>query len=157
LLFLNKDYKVEKEVIVNQPIDTVFNYIKHLKNQDDFSVWATRDPNMKKEYIGLDGKVGFISRWESENEEVGVGEQEIIKITEGERVDFELRFFKPFESTENAFMTVEALGDSKTKVIWGFSSRFDYPMNAMLLFIDFEEEIGNDFETGLKKLKQNLE
>ena len=50
------------------------------------------DPDMKKTYRGTDGTVGFVSAWDSEKDDVGKGEQEIIKITDGERIDYELRF-----------------------------------------------------------------
>ncbi len=156
-LFVKKDYAVEREVVINQPKEVVFGYIKFLKNQDNFSKWATMDPDMKKSYRGTDGMVGFVSAWESLKNDVGTGEQEIKKITEGERIDYELRFIKPFESTEKAYMITEASGDNQTKVKWGFSGRMDYPMNLMLLFMDFEEMIGNDFETGLNRLKGELE
>jgi hypothetical protein len=115
------------------------------------------DPNMKKSYRGTDGTVGFVSAWESKIDSVGVGEQEIKKIIEGERVDFELRFIKPFEATEPAFMTTEAVSESQTKVKWGFSGHMDYPMNLMMLFMDFEKMIGDDLQTGLNNLKTVLE
>ena len=157
LLFMEEDYAVERNVVINAPSAEVFDYIKYLKNQDNYSKWSTMDPDMEKKYVGEDGKVGFISKWNSTNEEVGVGEQEIIKIEEGKRIDFELRFYEPFQSTEDAYMVVEPIDSSRTKVYWGFSGSFDYPSNAMLLFIDFEEAIGNDFDQGLAKLKEILE
>lgn len=156
-LFVKKEYAVEKEIVINKPKTEVFEYIKLLKNQDNFSKWATIDPNMKKSYKGTDGTVGFVSHWESDNEEVGWGEQEIKKITEGERIDFELRFIKPFEATEPAFMSTETVSENQTKVKWGFSGYMDYPMNLMLLFMDFEKMIGDDLQTGLTKLKSEFE
>ena len=156
-LFVGKEYAVEREIVINKPKATVFEYLKLLKNQDNFSKWASMDPDMKKTYSGTDGTVGFISHWESENDQVGHGEQEIKKITEGERIDFELRFIKPFESTENAYMTTEAISESQTKVRWGFKGHMDYPTNIWLLFLDFEEMIGGDLQTGLEQLKTELE
>jgi hypothetical protein len=156
-LFVKKDYAVEREITINKPKQEVFNYIKLLKNQDNYSKWATMDPNMKKSYRGTDGTVGFVSAWESKIDSVGVGEQEIKKIVEVERIDFELRFIKPFEATEPAFMTTEAVSESQTKVKWGFSGHMDYPMNLMMLFMDFEKMIGDDLQTGLNNLKTVLE
>lgn len=156
-LFIPKSYEVERNIIIDQPKQEVFNYVKYLKNQDNYSKWASMDPDMEKTYSGTDGTVGFVSAWNSENEEVGKGEQEIVKLEDGERIDFELRFYEPFESTEPAFMTTEAVANDKTKVTWGFSGHMDYPMNLMLLFMDFEEIIGDDLETGLKNLKSELE
>ncbi|NJK95833.1 MAG: SRPBCC family protein [Bacteroidales bacterium] len=156
-LFVKKEYAVEREILINKPKHEVFGYIKYLRNQDNFSKWATMDPNMKKSYRGTDGTVGFVSAWESNQDDVGTGEQEIKKITEGERIDYELRFIKPFESTEAAYMITETVSESQTTVKWGFSGRMDYPMNLMMLFMDFEKMIGNDFETGLNRLKTELE
>jgi len=156
-LFVKKDYAVQREVTIDKPKQEVFDYIKYLKNQDNYSKWNKIDPEMKKSYKGTDGTVGFISRWESNKKEVGWGEQEIKKITEGERIDFELRFIKPFEATEPAYMTTEAVIENQTKVVWGFSGHMNYPMNLMLLFMDMEEMIGGDLETGLNDLKTILE
>lgn len=155
--FTKKKYGVEREIVVNKPKQEVFDYIKHLKNQDNYSKWAMMDPAMKKTYTGTDGTVGFVSAWDSEKKDVGKGEQEIKKIAEGERVDFELRFYKPFESTEQAYMQTEAVSPASTKVKWGFDGHMNYPMNLMLLFMDFEKMIGDDLQTGLTNLKSNLE
>jgi len=156
-LFMEDSYSVERELKINKPKSEVFDYIKMLKNQDNFSKWAQMDPNMKKTYTGTDGTIGFISAWSSENENVGVGEQEIMKIKEGERIDFELRFIKPFESTSPAYMITESAPPNSTIVKWGFHGKMEYPMNLMLPFVNFDEMIGNDFETGLNNLKEILE
>lgn len=156
-IFVKKDYEVEREITIDKPKEEVFDYVKFLKNQDNYSKWATMDPDMKKTYRGTDGTVGFVSAWESDNKDVGKGEQEIKKITDGERIDFELRFFEPFESTEPAYMTTESVSENQTKVKWGFSGHMDYPMNIMMLFMDFEKMIGDDLDTGLKNLKAELE
>lgn len=152
-----KEYSVQRQIEINKPHTEVFSYLKFLKNQDNFSAWAARDPNMKKEFRGTDGTIGFVSAWDSTNEEVGKGEQEIKKITENERIDYELRFIKPFESTEQAYFTTEATSDNSTVVTWGFNGKMPYPMNLMLLFMDFDAMLGKDFDSGLSKLKAILE
>ena len=70
-LFTPDSYDVEREVIINQPKSIVFNYVKLLKNQDEYSKWARMDPDMQKSFRGTDGTVGFISAWDSENPDVG--------------------------------------------------------------------------------------
>ena len=152
-----KDYSVVRSVEIDQPNEVVFEYIKSLKNQDNFSTWMTMDPDMKKTYTGQDGTVGFTSRWESTNEDVGVGEQEITNIIEGERIDFELRFEKPWESTSPAWMSTESLDSTKTKVVWAFEGHMPFPMNMMLLFYNMDEMLGKDLQEGLNNLKEILE
>jgi len=65
--------------------------------------------------------------------------------------------FEAFESTEPAYMTSESVSENQTKLKWGFSGHMDYPMNIMILFMDFEKMIGDDLDTGLKNLKSVLE
>ncbi|MCB9310637.1 MAG: SRPBCC family protein [Lewinellaceae bacterium] len=155
--FAKKDYTVTREVVVNKPIGDVFNYIKLLKNQDNFSVWAAMDPAMKKSYRGEDGQVGFVSAWDSDNKNVGQGEQEIIAINDGSRIDYELRFMKPFEAKNKAYLTTEAAGDNATKVVWGFEGHMAFPSNLMLLFMNFDEMLGKDLQGGLDNLKKVVE
>jgi hypothetical protein len=156
-IFLKSEYHVYRSITINKPKAEVFDYAKYLKNQNEYSVWATADPNMKKEFRGTDGQPGFVSAWDSEVDDVGKGEQEIIKITDGERIDYELRFIEPFESKDLAYMTFEVVGDSSTTVKWGFDGKMVYPMNLMLLFMDFDAMLGKDLQEGLNKLKTVLE
>lgn len=156
-LFINGKYAVEREVTINKSKQEVFDYVKYLKNQDNFSVWAKIDPTMKKEYRGEDGTVGFVSAWDSENKEAGKGEQKILKIDGSNRIDYETHFIKPFESTDYAYMEFSAVNDSVTNVKWGFDGKMKYPMNLMLLFMNMEKMLAPDLQNGLNNLKGILE
>jgi len=155
--FMPKDYAIQREITINKPADSVFNYVKYLKNQNQFSVWANIDPKMKSTYKGTDGTVGAISAWESNIKEVGVGEQEITKITEGKRIDFALRFKKPMEDTAVGFMSTEAITENQTKVKWGINGVFPYPMNIMMPMMNMDTMIGKDLDKGLENLKAQME
>jgi len=156
-IFIKKEYSVKREIIINRHVGTVFGYIKYLKNQDDYSVWSKMDPNMTKTYTGIDGTPGFINAWDSSNKSVGKGEQEIMSVTEGESIQTQLRFIKPIQSTSSASLTTIPISEKQTKVIWKLESSMKYPMNIMLLFMNVEKMIGNDFAKGLSNLKQILE
>ncbi|CAG5005231.1 hypothetical protein DYBT9275_03543 [Dyadobacter sp. CECT 9275] len=151
-----KEYGVEKEIVINKARPEVFNFLKSLENQEKWSVWAKLDPAMKKEYKGNPGTVGSVYRWEG-NDQVGVGEQEIKKIIEGERIDTELRFIKPIESTSDAYLITESRDSTQTLVKWGFKGSMPIPMNIMIPFLGIEKSVGEDFENGLKNLKTLLE
>lgn len=156
-LFTQKDYLVEKSITINQPKDMVWDYVILLQNQQSYSVWSKIDPNMKTEFRGIDGTVGFVSAWDSENPDAGKGEQEIKAIIEGERIDYEIRFIEPFQSVAQAYMITEVISEDETLVIWGFSGSMPYPSNLMLLVMDFKGMIGDDLQNGLDNLKQILE
>ena len=151
------DFAVERDVVINKPRAEVFAYAKLLKNQNDWGPWARRDPAMKQEFVGADGAPGFVSKWTSQDPNVGSGEQEIRKIVPNERIDTELRFKEPFESKADSYLITEDAGEGKTKVRWGFTGSMPRPMNVMLLAVDMDKEIGKDFDEGLASLKRILE
>jgi len=155
--FVPTEFGVIRDVSIDRSKGEVFEYVKLLKNQDKFSTWSKIDPNMRKEFNGVDGTVGFISAWSSTHPDVGVGEQEIIRIDNGKRIDYQLRFIEPFESTSTAYMIFDSIDSSRTKLRWGFDGEMDYPMNLMLLFVDMEGELGGDLQEGLNNLKAILE
>lgn len=155
-LIAPKSYEVSRNIIINKPLSEVFTYLKSLKNQDNWSPWAERDPNMKKTFTGTDGEVGCISAWESDHKQVGSGEQEIISITDNKEIAAQLRFLKPFKSTSDAYTRVTEV-EGGTKVTWGFSGKNKFPVNIMMLFMNMEKAVGGDFEQGLAKLKSVLE
>lgn len=153
-LFVKNEYAVERSVTINKTQSEVFNYIKYLKNQEEFSVWAMADPDMQTMENGTDGTVGYIYGWNG-NDDVGEGEMEITGIKENEKLDIDLRFKRPFESNGKAYMTTSKVGSKSTKVTWGMYGVSSYPMNFMNLFM--ESMVGKDLQAGLNNLKTNLE
>ncbi|HXI00503.1 MAG TPA: SRPBCC family protein [Sphingobacteriaceae bacterium] len=153
-LFVKKEYSVKREITINKPKQEVFNYVKYVKNQEQYSKWVMTDPNMKKEFRGTDGTEGFVYAWNG-NSKAGEGEQEIKRIKEGERIDIEVRFKRPFEGLAHAPITTEALSANQTKVVWGMEGKSKYPMNITNLSID--GMLGKDLETSLSTLKEILE
>lgn len=151
-----KTYDVSRSVIIAKPKAEVFTYLKSLKNQDVWSPWAKKDPNMVQTFTGTDGEVGATNHWKG-NKQVGEGEQEITKIIDGERVESELRFLKPWESTSDCYLVTEEVDEDSTKVVWGFSGKNKFPMSIMMLFMNMDKAVGKDFEEGLANLKEALE
>lgn len=150
-----KSYEVNRSIEINKQVSEVFKYLSSLKNQDNWSPWVQKDPNMKKSFTGTDGEVGCISAWEG-NKEVGSGEQEITAVVKDEVIESQLRFLKPFKSTSDAYLKVAKAGKG-TKVTWGFTGKNKFPMSIMMLFMNMDKVVGKDFEQGLAKLKTLLE
>ena len=152
-IFFKKDYLVVRKIIINRPKQEVFDYIKYLKNQAEWSKWETMDPNMKTSYSGTDGTVGFVYGWESKNRKVGTGTQEVRKIIDGERIDWDY-LFVGYPPTQ-CYWATEAVSENVTQMEWGFEGRMKYPMNLMILF--FDKMVGNDLDKELVSLKTKIE
>ncbi len=150
-----KAYQVERKIVVTSQIDTVFKSLCSLKEQQEWSPWAEMDPDMKVDYRGIDGEVGSVTHWIG-NEEVGEGEQEIMKVNPNTDIETELRFLKPFESTSIGFFKLKEI-ENNTEVTWGFSGEHAFSTTFIMLFMDMEEQIGPNFEKGLSKFKAFIE
>jgi len=130
-LFMKREHYVKREIIINAPRQKVFDYLKLLKNQDKFNKWAKADPDRKTETKGTDGTVGYIYAW-SGNKNAGEGEKEIKNITEGKRIETEIRFVKPMQITASVIMETESLSDNQTKVNLINTGTLKSPLNIMI-------------------------
>lgn len=156
-LIAPKKYELKRNILINKPVDEVFQYIKFVRNQDYWSPWKKRDPNMKQSFIGTDGELGFISKWDSDHKQVGAGEQELKGLQENDRIDTEIRFLKPWKSKSEAYIVTKSLDSNLTEVTWGFKGINKTPINLIMLFCNMDKAVGKDFEEGLACLKEILE
>jgi len=153
-LFMKKEHYVKREIIINAPRQKVFDYVKLLKNQDEFNKHAMAGPDRKREFKGTDGTVGYIYSW-SGNKKAGVGEKEIMNIIEGKRIETEIRFVKPMAATACIIMETESLSDYQTKVSWSNAGTLKYPINIMIPMM--EKMLPKEMDTSLSTLKNILE
>jgi len=154
VLFMKKEHYVNREIIINAPRQKVFDFLKLLKNHDQFNKWATADKGRKEETKGTDGTVGFIYSW-SGNKSAGEGEKEIKNIIEGKRIETQIRFVKPMRISSDEIMEVESLSNDQTKVSWSNAGILKYPLNIMIPIA--EKNFAKDMDISLSALKTVLE
>jgi hypothetical protein len=152
--FMKRKHYVNREMIINAPGQKVFDYLKFLKNQDQFNKGAMADPDRKREFKGTDGTVGYIYAWKG-NKNAGEGEKEIKSIIEGKRIETEIRFVKPMSAIANIIIETEFLSDNQTKVNWSNAGTLKYPMNTMVPMV--EKHVAKDIDISLSILKNILE
>jgi uncharacterized protein YndB with AHSA1/START domain len=153
-LFMKREHYVKREIIINAPRQKVFDFLKLLKNQDQFNKWATADKDRKEETKGTDGTVGFIYSW-SGNKSAGEGEKEIKNITEGRSIETEIRFVKPMRTSACVILETESLSGDQTKVNWSNAGTLKYPLNIMIPMA--EKNFAKDMDISLSTLKNILE
>ena len=153
-LIIKKDYVIERDILIDKPKQQVFDYIKMMSNQEKYNVWVMKDPNAKLIYTGTDGTEGFTCAWEG-NKEAGKGEQEFKKIVDGDYLNIELRFEKPFKNVAQTYMFTKAVEANQTNLKWQMVGKNKFPMNLMNLIID--GVLGKDLTKSLENIKNNLE
>lgn len=154
-MVVKRDYKISVETLINRPSTAVFEFVKLLRNQQYYSKWVMADPNVKMDYRGIDGTVGFIAAWQSEDKNVGVGEQEITNIIEGKGYEVVIRFEKPFKGISRAVTQIESLAPDKVRVTNTFYTRTPYLMNLMIPLI--KTMLKKDMAQNMDNLKKVLE
>ncbi len=153
-IFIKKEHYVKREIIINAPLQKVFDFLKLLKNQDKFNKWAKEDASRNWEYKGIDGTVGFVISWNG-NRKVGEGAKEIMKIIEGKRIETQIRFIRPMTTTADVIFETESLSENQTKVSMINSGSLKYPMNIFIPLA--EKNFPKDMDESLMSLKKILE
>ncbi|OYU95200.1 MAG: polyketide cyclase [Bacteroidetes bacterium B1(2017)] len=153
-LFIKKEYDAQNEIIINAPRQKVYDYLKTLKNQDSFNKWVMADPNMKREYTGTDGTVGFVYSWNG-NKKAGEGELELKTLVEGERIETEIRFVRPMKSIAYSITQLDSVSENQTKITWNSKGDMPYPMNIMMPMV--QSMLAKDMGISLQNLKAILE
>ncbi len=153
-LFIKKEHYVKREIIIRAPSQKVFDFLRLLKNQEQFNKWAKTDPNRKETLKGTDGTVGFIYSW-SGNKDAGAGEKEIMRIVEGERIETEIRFTKPMRVAASVIFETTALSENETRVTIINTGVLKYPLNLMIPMA--EKNFPKDMDTSLITLKNIME
>ena len=153
--FLPKEFELKAETTINAPQIHVWNYVKFLANQENYSVRVMADPQVKLTYSGTDGTIGFRQARDSQMSNVGAGEQEIIAMQEWLSYDVEIRFVRPMQATSYARTTLESLDAKQTKVTNIFRGTNPRPMNLVsMLFIG---QVRRDMQQTMDNLKALLE
>ncbi|UYQ95918.1 SRPBCC family protein [Chitinophaga horti] len=152
--FMKKDYTIVQEVVINKPKQQVFDYVKYVDNQNKFNKWVLADPAIKIVNKGTDGTVGFVQSWDSK-EINSKGEQEIKQIVEGEKIESELRFEKPFPGVSPTSLQTASMADNQTKVTWTFHGHMSWPLNIMRPMA--VSMMNTDLQESLGMLKKQLE
>ncbi len=153
-LFMKRNHYVKREIIINAPLQKVFDFLKLLKNQDKFNKWAKADSERHWEFKGTDGTIGFIISWNG-NKKVGEGEKEIMNIVEGKRVETQIRFVRPMATIADIVMETEFLSDNQTKVSMSNAGTLKYPLNIMIPIA--EKIFPKDMDISLLTLKNIIE
>ena len=153
-LFMETEYKVERSIAINANQETVHDFMKHFSNFDRWSPWTELDPKMSTEISGVDGELGAKYYWKG-NSDVGEGLMEITSLSNDE-INIHLKFIEPF-AAESPTTYRFSEKDNQTTVTWYMEGEMSYPWNIFGLFMSMEDEIGNDFEKGLSKLKREIE
>lgn len=144
-------FRVERAASIKATPETIFAHINDFRSWDDWSPWEKLDPALQRTYSGAAIGLGAVYEWKG-NSDVGSGRMEIMESSPASKISIKLDFIEPFETQSTSEFTLTPEGDA-TKITWAMHGPNQFLGKVMSIFVDMDNHIGKDFETGLANLK----
>src|ERR1700716_1100399 len=148
-------FSVRRATTVKAPPEKIFSLINDFHQWGAWSPYENKDPAMKRSYSGAESGKGAVYAWDGNNN-VGSGRMEILETAVPAKIVVKLDFFKPFEGHNTAEFTMLPQGDA-TNLVWLMHGPAPFMSKLMQVFMNVDNMVGKDFETGLANLKRLAE
>ena len=152
-LFAPSHVSVHRSIVINAPVEPIYDQVNNLKNWNNWSPWNKMDSAMKIEYSTTSEGAGASYTWSSNNKNVGNGELTITSSSK-DSVCTAMNFMENGIGT--ATFKFEP-AESGTKVTWSMQSDMgSNPFKKMFGYL-MDKMLGPTFEHGLGDLKKIAE
>jgi len=142
---LPREAHVERSIVIDRPVATVFPLLNSLKRFNEWSPWAQYDSNMKMTFSGPDSGPGAAMHWAG-NSKVGTGDEIITESIPDKRVSMDLSFGEMGTSD-----------GSSTTVVWTLDASVGNNPIGRYMGLLMDKMVGPDYERGLASLKSLAE
>jgi len=150
-IFMPNKYYVERSIVINKSVDSVFSLVSDLNNYIKWDPWSNQEINKK---IKIYDK-GNVQVYEWDGDTIGKGRLEITNIEFNKRIIYKLTFFKPWENIAFNEILFDRI-NGKTQVVWKMYGDLSYPFGRFMKN-KIEIMIAKDFDKGLLNLKKIAE
>lgn len=149
------DFRVSRSAVISAPPSVVFGHVNEFRRWQTWSPWAKLDPQATETYEGPAAGEGAVLHWDG-NSQVGAGSMTILESRPNEFIQIKLAFLRPMEDTCTVEFDFAPEGE-QTKVTWSMYGENSFLGRVMCLFMNMDEMVGKDFETGLAQMKAVVE
>ena len=124
-LLLPSSTAVERSIVIQAPADRIFPHLNGMQAFQAWSPWSKIDPATHYEFSGPEQGAGSRMTWQSGDNEVGRGTQEIVASDPDRRVDMQLEFGDKGNGSATFLLEPAAQG---TRVRWQFRTEFGWDL-----------------------------
>lgn len=156
--FIPGEYNIKREIIIDSPATNIFPYLVNVKKADEWMPWKEQDPQLVMTYSGSAEGKGAMSSWDSKGN-MGQGKAEIIEVIPNQKVITKISFVKPMEFQQMSYFSLQQISDKQTTMTWSVEGKNTYISRLVCTIglVNMDKYVGNEFEKGLKKLKNIVE
>lgn len=152
-LFLPSTFHVERNVVIEKPVSSVFQYALNYEHRKKWDPWLEMEPEAE---VTINVEPGFVgSNYSWEGEIIGSGKMTILNFDPNKRIESKIEFFSPRQTSSDVIWTFEE-GENGTRVTWAFEGDSPYPIGRWFGLM-MDGMMGDDFQHGLDKLKYFIE
>lgn len=151
-LFLSPIYRVERSILINAPIEVVFDYVNDLKKNELWSPWKRNDPSMQIKYGEKIKGEGASYSWTSKNSGAG---RLIITESEADKLIRTKMLFKGKSRGQGYWKFSQR--DNQVYVLQGFEGDVGGNIIARYFGLFMDSLLGKNFEQGMSQLKELCE
>lgn len=153
-LLLPSSTQIERSIVIDAPAQQVFPHLNSMRAFHAWSPWTDIDPATRYSFSGPEQGIGARMTWESGNDQVGQGSQEIIDSVVDTQVRTQLEFGD--QGSAQAVFVLEPEG-AATRVRWQFETRFGWDLLGRYVGLMLDSMIGAAYDKGLRRLKATIE
>lgn len=139
---------------MNVPVHRVLELVEDFREWVRWSPWEELDPHLERAYAGPARGAGTTYQWTG-NAKAGAGTM-VMTAAEGDGVDIDLTFIKPFPARHKFRIDVTPAGDG-SDVVWTMTGQRGRITKGLLSLFGVEKRLGRDIERGLVRLRAMAE
>jgi hypothetical protein len=147
-------FTVQRSTVIQAPADKLHTLINDLHQFNTWNPYNLKDPNIKGTYSGPASGPGAHYDFAG-NKDVGKGSIEVTASAPN-KVNMRLDMLEPFEGHNQVAFTLAPAANG-TQVTWAMNGPAPYMYKLVGIFMNMDQMIGRDFETGLANLKTKAE
>lgn len=152
--FMPDTLRVERSIVINKPVDKVFDQVVDLGNWQAWSPWMEMDPQAVTQISTPSRGVG--AHWSWDGQKIGKGKLVQEEVEDNKMIRYSLSFEEPLQSTGTDLWMFDSAAVNATQVTWVDEMQMEYPVGRLsALFI--KPSLEAQFDKGLLNLKRLVE
>ena len=147
---LPADVKVERSIIVNAPVDRVFDQVNDLRNWEKWSPWKRMDPTMVMTFSNPPVGQNAFYKWESKDKHLATGTMTLSKVVANEEIVTTIEFGDGYVGTSDFHFGHK---DDGIEVTWSMENHVGMMPWSKYFGMMMKSQLKKSFDDGLKALK----
>ncbi|MFP4023560.1 MAG: SRPBCC family protein [Thiohalospira sp.] len=152
-LFLPSNYHVKRSIIIDMPVNVVFQTAIDMNLRAKWDPWIEMDPDAVIVTEVTPKGIGSWYTWDGDI--IGKGKLTIEEVEINKKINSKIEFIEPQSMTSDIEWTFLETKEG-TEITWAFKGKLSYPVEKWFgLFL--EKQLGPQFEKGLNNFKNLVE